>query len=60
MEYCRRIVCDSGCSLNNTKEVLIRSTAEATLPGSATILLANFDGQVIVFLGNRSGWQKLQ
>uniref|UniRef100_A0A7N0R8Z4 PPM-type phosphatase domain-containing protein n=1 Tax=Kalanchoe fedtschenkoi TaxID=63787 RepID=A0A7N0R8Z4_KALFE len=48
MENCRRIVSDGGCPpTTNPKEVICRSAAEAVLPGSATILVSYFDGQVL-------------
>ncbi|CAM8922648.1 unnamed protein product [Rhodiola kirilowii] len=48
MECCRRIVSNGGCPPStNPKEVLSRSAAEATSPGSATVLVAYFDGQVL-------------
>lgn len=47
MEHCGKIVSNSsGISILKPVEVLHRIVAEAQSPGSSTILLAHFDGQV--------------
>ena len=48
MDNCERIVADfKGIQVKEPEEVLIRSVAEAQSPGSSTILVAHFDGQVL-------------
>lgn len=48
MDNCERIVADFKCiQVKEPEEVLIRSVAEAQSPGSSTILVAHFDGQVL-------------
>lgn len=47
MENCGKIVSNSSSvSIINPLEVLKRSVEEAQSPGSSTILVAYFDGQV--------------
>ena len=47
MENCKTIVSEGkGISLNEPKEVLIRSATKTKSPGSSTALVAYFDGQV--------------
>ncbi|KAL5562950.1 hypothetical protein UlMin_032697 [Ulmus minor] len=46
MENCKKIVSEGkGISLNEPKEVLVRSATETKSPGSSTALVAYFDGQ---------------
>ncbi|XP_063935914.1 probable protein phosphatase 2C 62 isoform X2 [Daucus carota subsp. sativus] len=48
MEHCGKIVSNSsGISILKPVEVLHRIVAEAQSPGSSTILLAHFDGQIL-------------
>ncbi|CAL5377739.1 unnamed protein product [Camellia sinensis] len=48
MENCRKIVSEcNGIPLTNPEEVISKSNLEAKSPGSSTILVAYFDGQVL-------------
>lgn len=48
MENCERILSDcKGIQMDKPEEVLIRSAREAQSPGSSTVLIAYFDGQVL-------------
>lgn len=47
MENCEMIVSDpKSAPVTKPEELLIRSTAESQSPGSSTVLVAYFDGQV--------------
>ena len=47
MANCERIVSHcKGTPVNDPGEVLVTSVAETKSPGSSTILVAHFDGQV--------------
>lgn len=51
MEHCGKIVSNSGgVSILKPLEVLQRIVEEAQSPGSSTILLAYFDGQVCTMI----------
>ena len=51
MDNCQKIVSDcNGVPVIEPKKVLERSALEAQSPGSSTILVAYFDGQVIILL----------
>ncbi|KAK4564091.1 hypothetical protein RGQ29_006262 [Quercus rubra] len=48
LENCEKIVLDSkSVPMTKPEEVLIRSAAESQSPGSSTVLVAYFDGQVL-------------
>ncbi|XP_075672435.1 uncharacterized protein LOC142641986 isoform X1 [Castanea sativa] len=48
LENCEKIVLDSeSVSMTKPEEVLVRSAAESQSPGSSTVLVAYFDGQVL-------------
>ncbi|XAR49442.1 Phosphoprotein phosphatase [Bertholletia excelsa] len=47
MDNCEKIVSDSVVPLTNPEEVISRSAREARSPGSSTILVSYFDGQVL-------------
>ncbi|XAR49443.1 Phosphoprotein phosphatase [Bertholletia excelsa] len=47
MDNCKKIVSDGVIPLTTPKEVIIRSALEAQSPGSSTILVSYFDGQVL-------------
>lgn len=48
MENCEKIVSDpKSASMIKPEELLIRSAAESQSPGSSTVLVAYFDGQVL-------------
>lgn len=50
MKNCERIVSDcESIPVNEPEEVVVRSVAETQSPGSSTILVAYFDGQVWTF-----------
>lgn len=49
LENCEKIVLDSkSVPMTKPEEVLIRSAAESQSPGSSTVLVAYFDGQVYI------------
>lgn len=49
MENCQRIVSDpKSAPVTKPEELLIRSAAESQSPGSSTVLVAYFDGQVSI------------
>lgn len=49
LENCEKIVLDSeSVSMTKPEEVLVRSAAESQSPGSSTVLVAYFDGQVYI------------
>lgn len=49
MENCERILSDcEGIPMNKPEEVLLKSAREAKSAGSSTVLVAYFDGQVLI------------
>lgn len=49
MENCEKIVSDpKSAPMIKPEELLIRSAAESQSPGSSTVLVAYFDGQVSI------------
>lgn len=49
LENCEKIVLDSkSVPMTKPEEVLTRSAAESQSPGSSTVLVAYFDGQVYI------------
>ncbi|TVU48111.1 hypothetical protein EJB05_07734 [Eragrostis curvula] len=47
MDGCKRFVESQGASQMSTEEVLAKAADEARSPGSSTVLVAHFDGQVL-------------
>ncbi|GJN08806.1 hypothetical protein PR202_ga26763 [Eleusine coracana subsp. coracana] len=47
MDSCKRFVESQGASEISTEEVLAKAADEARSPGSSTVLVAHFDGQVL-------------
>lgn len=56
MENCENIVSEGNGSIITTpEEVLSLSAAKSQSPGSSTVLVAHFDGQVLVSTTSLSG-----
>ena len=50
MENCERFLSDcKGIPLTKPEDVLVRGAAQTNSPGSSTVLVAYFDGQVWTF-----------
>ena len=47
MDGCKKIITETqGATVMRTEEVLAKAAEEARCPGSSTVLVAHFDGQV--------------
>ena len=57
MDGCKKIITETqGATVMRTEEVLAKAADEARCPGSSTVLVAHFDGQVLCPLVKLETW----
>ena len=57
MDGCKKIITETqGATVMRTEEVLAKAADEARCPGSSTVLVAHFDGQVSCPLVKLETW----